>query len=86
MNRRQITPVEFAESIRRAQAYRADGAPKIVAGATALRELSLSSDWLVPLMGTLETSPVVAEAWAERMISETLDRAFARATPESANQ
>lgn len=83
--KRAIKPTDFADLIRRAQAYRMEGHPKIVSGASACRAAGVSSDWLVPLMAILDMSPSIAEAWADRVINESLDRAFGLATPESFN-
>lgn len=78
MSRRQITPVEFAAVLRTAQHLRADGASQIAAATHACRQQGISDDWATPLLGFINSSPTTAEAWAERMYSEALDRAYLR--------
>ena len=80
--RRLITPVQFAELIRAAQTYRVRECSCIEAATQACRHLGLSDDWAAPLLGFLNDSPTIAEAWADRMFDEALDRAYARAEQE----
>jgi hypothetical protein len=79
MSRRQITPVEFAQLIQTAQANRATrGDGQIAACRNACLQLGIHDDWSAPLLAFLNDSPTTAEAWAERMYSEALDRAYLR--------
>lgn len=78
MNRRSIDPVDMANLIRKAQMYRAEGCSQIESARAACLLFSISDDWAAPILGFLNDSPSIAEAWAERMFNEALDRAAAR--------
>lgn len=76
--KRQLTPVEFAQLLRGAQTNRTGGDSQIAACRNACLMLGISDDWAAPLLGFLNDSPSTAEAWADRMYNEALDRAYQR--------
>lgn len=79
MTRRQITPVEFASALRDAQGRRAcQSVSTFEAVRRAVVERGLSDDWSAPLLGFINDSPASAEAWAERVTNDALDRAAGR--------
>lgn len=65
-----LTPVRFARAIQSAQGYRCRGESQIISAHRALDDCGLSRDWTVILIATLDSSPSIAEAWAERRIEE----------------
>jgi hypothetical protein len=76
--KRNINPIEFAAAIRAAQSYRVNGASQIAEATHACRQQGISDDWAAPLLAFLNDSPSTAEAWADRMYNEALDRAYQR--------
>ena len=82
---RSITPVQFARALQSAQGYRMSGESSIVSAHLACDTIGISRDWTIPLIATLNDSPAIAEAWADRRVNEALDRAYARAEQEQSH-
>jgi len=78
-----IRPIQFAHAVQYAQAYRSngEGLSTYQCCRYALREAGImdyADDWVLVLEAFLNQSPTLAEAWAERQLMKSLDRAFVR--------
>jgi len=72
--KREITPIIFASALRSALDYRSAGMSQIEAASQACQTYDISTDWAYIIQAVLNDSSWLAEAWAERIREQSLDR------------